>query len=213
MSIRRMRDTINSYVAKLSECGWHRDFQVGTVQALERRLAAHADKIMGKHHLEVQAAYIQLKQLAPALLRAHKSLRAWTDSRCYEYFVGYGDSLVVLQEYMLRRNIGIASDGRLLQLHAEFFTLYNKHKVVSRALEGACVSEWLKAVAAHQSKEPVPASPKGEVQAEDSNEPVKSAPKARGQRTRYMQVLVNEPIDFSCTAVQHLEFCMPECIK
>eukprot|EP00959_Pyramimonas_sp_CCMP1952_P295766 6186316-Pyramimonas_sp.AAC.1 len=50
--VKRVRATVNKYMTKLSEVGWHSSFKKPTLDALIRRFQAYESKIEGKFHVD-----------------------------------------------------------------------------------------------------------------------------------------------------------------
>ena len=76
ISMTRIRGTINDYVAKTCMMNWFATFKVGTVQALHRRLVAHAPNILGKMDVDVQIGFRQLRLRVTSVLCLHRALRS-----------------------------------------------------------------------------------------------------------------------------------------
>ena len=76
-SLRRIRGTINAYVASMSKCGWWSTFKPGTVRALERRLNMHETAVKAGLDVDTMTAFEQLQRRVNALLTIHKVLSQW----------------------------------------------------------------------------------------------------------------------------------------
>ena len=61
-SLRRIRGTINAYVASMSKCGWWSTFKPGTVRALERRLNMHETAVKAGLAVDTMTAFEQLQR-------------------------------------------------------------------------------------------------------------------------------------------------------
>lgn len=134
-ALSRSRSTINSYTMKLSNPLWFDLQKPPTLTALARRWSDNAPKVLGLFDLDVQQAFLQLRERARSLPGVHDSIRKWLGTKKVCHLVDMLEPLQVLKKFLTHMKKTMAADFNLLEQYAIFYKEFETTGSVAAALK------------------------------------------------------------------------------
>lgn len=115
VAVTRIRGTINSYCDKAAELGWIDKVKLGTLQALQRRLAGHEGSIVGQENVDMEIAFTQLTMRVGSMVQLKKLLLHWNETQSDAKIHEGLDSFAVVMKYLEAREARLAPDLSMLR--------------------------------------------------------------------------------------------------
>ena len=133
-SISRIRGTVNMYTSKVAKPDWFVGFKVPTIQALERRLSAYSEQVVGRNHCDIQVGFKQVLSRVTALLEFHKSLRSWVTSQDDTVLAKTIPSYNVLNMFLDKTGQVMHADLQVVMTMSFFYECFGRTKSVHESL-------------------------------------------------------------------------------
>ena len=132
----RIRGTINEYVEKMAtDFYWHKNLNVPTLGALNRRFMKHEDQIMGTASLDIQIAYKQLQDRVQGMLTVHKVLVQWSHSDSDDKLIELVGSLASILHYLNEVDQELAPPLALIAIRTIFYNKFVESGSVANAIK------------------------------------------------------------------------------
>lgn len=180
-AVMRMRRTTNDYCEVMCKPGWFAQFQIGTVQAVVRRMRQREDDVRGLSHVDCEIAFTQVQRRLVAVVSIFQCIKAWCDNQTDDELDAILAPRAEVQKYLSAVELEFAPDLASIFVYAEFRSNVKQGGSVSSALSKLRFQEL---VGFHRELSPPPEVANSQEVPEDAAAADKSAAPPSAKKAR-----------------------------